>query len=124
MIWGPLFAISLVATVTTGPLGDQFGPSTGARRGEALRTVVQAATECIISAVAADPRAKARDPDAMIGELIVDSMPVCAGKMREMIDAYDASFGPGSGEAFFMGPFLDGLPGTAARRLKAGTHAP
>ena len=62
--------------------------------------------------------------DAMMGELIVDSMPACAGKMREMIEAYDASFGPGSGEAFFMGPYLDLLPTATGLRLKAGSHAP
>jgi hypothetical protein len=27
-----------------------------------------------------------------------------------MIDAYDRYFGEGSGEAFFMGPYLDILP--------------
>jgi hypothetical protein len=27
-----------------------------------------------------------------------------------MIDAYDRFFGDGSGEAFFMGPYLDALP--------------
>ena len=124
MILGPLFAVSLVATVATGPVGDQFGPSTAARRGDMLREVVRAATECVVSAVAADPRTKEGDPDAIIGELIVDSIPACAGKMREMIEAYDASFGPGSGEAFFMGPYLDVLPRAAAKRLKAGSHAP
>ena len=27
-----------------------------------------------------------------------------------MIDAYDRFFGDGTGEAFFMGPYLDALP--------------
>jgi hypothetical protein len=124
VIWGPLFAISLVATVATGPVGDQLGPTSAARRRDTLRMVVQAATECVITAVAADPRARHGDPDAIIGELIVDTIPACASKVRDMIDAYDASFGPGSGEAFFMGPYLDVLPRAAVQRLKAGSHAP
>ena len=124
MIWAPLFAVSLVAAVATGPIGDQFGPNTAARRGEALRAVVHAATECMVRTIASDPRVQDGNPDAMMGELIVDSMPACAGKMREMIEAYDASFGPGSGEAFFMGPYLDFLPNAAAQRLKAGSHSP
>jgi len=124
VIWGPLFAVTLVATVATGPVGDQFGPNTAARRGDALRTAVNAATECVIRTIAADPRMRRGNIDAIMGELIVDSMPTCAGKMREMIEAYDASFGSGSGEAFFMGPYLDLLPTAASLRLKAGSHAP
>lgn len=124
MIWAPLFAVTLVATVATGPVGDQFGPNTGARRGDALKTTVDAATECVVRTIAADPRTRQGNLDAIMGELIVDSMPACAGEMREMIDAYDASFGPGSGEAFFMGPYLDLLPIAAALRLKAGSQAP
>jgi hypothetical protein len=114
----------LVATVATGPVGDQFGPNTGARRGDALKATVNAATECVVRTIAADPRTRQGNLDAIMGELIVDSMPACAGKMREMIEAYDASFGPGSGEAFFMGPYLDLLPTAATLRLKAGSHAP
>jgi hypothetical protein len=124
VIWPPLFALSLVATVATGPVGDQFGPNTAARRSDALRATVHAATECIVRAIAADPRARGGDPTTMMGELIVDSMPACAGRMRDMIEAYDASYGPGSGEAFFMGPYLDLLPDAAGRLLKAGSHAP
>lgn len=124
MIWGPLFAVTLVATVATGPVGDQFGPNTGARRDDALKSTVNAATECVVRTIAADPRTRQGNLDAIMGELIVDSMPACAGKMREMIEAYDASFGPGSGEAFFLGPYLDLLPTAAALRLKAGSHAP
>ncbi|MEZ5891310.1 MAG: hypothetical protein R3D52_14365 [Xanthobacteraceae bacterium] len=124
MIWAPLFAVTLVATVATGPVGDQFGPNTGARKGDALKSTVNAATECVVRTIAADPRTRQGNLDAIMGELIVDSMPACAGEMREMIDAYDASFGPGSGEAFFMGPYLDLLPIAATLRLKAGSQAP
>lgn len=124
VILAPLFAVSLVAAVATGPVGDQFGPNTAARRGDALRTVVHAATECIVRTIAVDPRLQHGDPSAMLGELIVNSMPACAGKMREMIEAYDAYFGSGSGEAFFMGPYLDFLPSAAGQRLKAGSHSP
>ncbi len=124
MVFAPLFAVSLVAAVATGPVGDQFGPNTAAGRGDALRSVVHSATECIVRTIAADPRLQPGDPSAMLGELIVDSMPACAGKMREMIEAYDASFGSGSGEAFFMGPYLDFLPRAASQRLKAGSPSP
>jgi len=47
---------------------------------------------------------------ADLGDLIVDSMASCVGPVRTMIDAYDRYYGTGSGDAFFMGPYLDILP--------------
>jgi hypothetical protein len=47
---------------------------------------------------------------ANMGDLIVQSMPSCVAPVRAMIDAYDQYYGDGSGEAFFMGPYLDALP--------------
>jgi len=41
---------------------------------------------------------------------IVASMPSCVAPVRAMIDAYDRYYGDGTGEAFFMGPYLDVLP--------------
>jgi hypothetical protein len=32
-----------------------------------------------------------------------------------MIDAYDRFFGDGTGEAFFMGPYLDTLPAAVSQ---------
>ena len=37
-------------------------------------------------------------------------MPTCGALVRAMIDAHDRYFGNGTGEAFFMGPYLDVLP--------------
>ncbi len=118
MILAPLWAVSLIATIATGPVGDHFGPSTGAHKGDALRATVRAATECVVRSIADDPRVRDGGAEVMLGELIVDSMPACAGRMRDMIKAYDASFGPGSGEAFFMGPYLKALPDAAGQWLK------
>ena len=61
-----------------------------------------------MQAVAADPRYRPQ-PDAL-GDLIVASMPACVTPVRAMIDAYDRYYGEGTGEAFFMGPYLDVLP--------------
>jgi hypothetical protein len=62
-----------------------------------------------VRAVVADPR-YATKPPTEPGDLIVDSMPSCAGPVRAMIDAYDRYYGEGAGQAFFMGPYLDVLP--------------
>ena len=41
---------------------------------------------------------------------MLPSMPACVAPVRAMIDAYDQYYGEGSGESFFMGPYLDLLP--------------
>lgn len=117
MIVAPLLAVSLVVTAATGPVDSR--PSRAAIPRGALQTMVHATTDCIVRTIAADPRSRQASADVMIGELIVDSMPACAATVREMIEAYDASFGDGTGEAFFMGPYLDVLPTAATRMLKA-----
>ena len=43
-------------------------------------------------------------------QFIVESMPSCVAPVRAMIDAYDLYYGDGSGQAFFMGPYLGVLP--------------
>src|SRR5262249_59690781 len=78
------------------------------QKNAAMQPLVRSATECIVQAVVADERF--RVPDVGLGDLIVDSMTTCLGPVRAMIDAYDRYFGDGTGEAFFMGPYLDVLP--------------
>ena len=70
---------------------------------------MRSATECIARTVAADPRFR-QGPHTELGDLIVASVPSCVGPVRAMIDGYDRYFGDGTGEAFFMGPYLDALP--------------
>jgi hypothetical protein len=40
--------------------------------------------------------------------------------LRAMIDAHDRFFGEGSGETFFMGPYLDALPAAVTKQVKSG----
>jgi len=110
MIAAPLAALALLTTVAVSPL-DQSSPSgmamTTPQKRAALQPVLQSATECVARTVAADLKTK---PAANLGDLIVESMSTCAGSMRAMIEAYDHYFGVGSGEAFFVGPYLELLP--------------
>jgi hypothetical protein len=106
--------------VATDPLNDltaKAAPSAH-ERVAAIEPLVRSATECIVRVVTADPRYAAK-PTAPLGELIVDSMPSCLAPVRAMIDAYDRYYGAGSGEAFFMGPYLDVLP----KAVVAGANA-
>src|SRR5580704_17678166 len=111
MILTSLFGTVLIVAVATGPFDASSGPPTlsAQQKMAATAPLVRSATECIVRAVAADPRYGA-EPTAKLGDLIVASMPSCITPVRAMIDAYDRSFGQGSGEAFFMGPYLDVLP--------------
>jgi len=82
-----------------------------------MQPLVRSATECVLRAVTADPRTRSSEaPD--LREVIVESMPSCADRMRAMIDAHDRLYGEGSGELFFMGPYLDALPATVVKAVK------
>jgi hypothetical protein len=111
MIIAPLLGTALVVAVATAPSGDPSVETTlsAQEKMAATEPLVRSATECIVRTVVADPRYGTK-PAVNLGDLIVDSMPTCLTPVRAMIDAYDRYYGDGSGEAFFMGPYLDVLP--------------
>jgi hypothetical protein len=89
-----------------------------------LRPLVRSATDCIVRTIEADPRFSRSTAPADVNELIVASMAPCADVMRSMIEAHDRLFGEGSGEAFFMGPYLEGLPLTVNKLVKGASYDP
>jgi hypothetical protein len=112
MIIAPLFGTALVIAVATGPALDPGSETTKLSIQEktaATEPLVRSATNCIVHAVVADPR-YGKNRGSALGDLIVASMPACLTPVRAMIDAYDRYYGEGTGEAFFMGPYLDVLP--------------
>jgi hypothetical protein len=111
MILAPLIGTAMVIAVATGPLDDPMGVThfSPREKSAATQTLVRSATDCIVHAVFADPHYSASDT-SKLGDLIVASMPSCVTPVRAMIDGYDQYYGEGSGEAFFMGPYLDTLP--------------
>jgi hypothetical protein len=111
MILAPLIGTAMVIAVATGPLNDPMGVThfSPREKSAATQTLVRSATDCIVHAVFADPHYSASDT-SKLGDLIVASMPSCVTPVRAMIDGYDQYYGDGSGEAFFMGPYLDTLP--------------
>jgi hypothetical protein len=111
MILAPLFGTALVLAVATGPAVDSTGQSSLSTQEKTAATepLVRSATECIVHAVVADPR-YGKNIDGTLGDLIVASVSSCRTPVRAMIDAYDRYYGDGTGEAFFMGPYLDVLP--------------
>jgi hypothetical protein len=113
MISAPFVGLSLLMTVATGPITDPTGPDShlsDRQKQTAMQPYLRSATECVAKAVAADSRFTERKSAGDFGDLIVDSMPNCTTPVRAMIDAYDRYFGDGTGEAYFMGPYLDELP--------------
>jgi hypothetical protein len=111
VIVAPLFGAALVVAVATGPLTGPAGETdlSAQQKIAATEPLVRSATDCIVHAVIADPRYGDKTGTAL-GELIVDSVPSCLKPVHAMIDAYDRYYGEGTGEAFFMGPYLDVLP--------------
>jgi len=98
-------------------------PMTAQQKFTVLRPALRSATDCVVRTVTADPRFRQTSAPSDMSELIVAAMAPCAGVMRALIDAHDRLFGEGSGEAFFMGPYLDGLP-TSVNRIVNGVAAP
>jgi hypothetical protein len=119
MILAPLFGTAMIIAVATGPLDDPMGLDhlSPRQKGMATETLMRAATDCIAHAVFANPRYSANGA-AELGDLIVASMPSCLKPVRAMIDGYDQYYGEGSGESFFMGPYLDALPKLATEAGK------
>jgi hypothetical protein len=111
MILAPLFGTAMVIAVATGPLDDPMGVThfSPREKSSATESLVRSATDCIVHAVFADPHYTASDT-SKLGDLIVASMPSCVVSVRAMIDGYDQYYGEGTGEDFFMGPYLDALP--------------
>jgi hypothetical protein len=126
MILAPLLGTALVIAAATGPLDDSIGGRnlSAQQKSAATQPLVRSATDCIVHAVVADPRYGAKPAAELgseLGDLIVDSMPSCVAPVRAMIDAYDRYYGKGTGEAFFMGPYLDVLPRAVTERAKSAT---
>jgi hypothetical protein len=112
MILSKLAGTALIISVAAGPTVETDGNVRLSlqQKNAAVQVLMRSATECIARTVAADPRFRGQAPHAELGDIIVASVPSCVGPVRAMIDAYDRYFGDGSGEAFFMGPYLDALP--------------
>jgi hypothetical protein len=123
MLLAPLFGTALMVAVSTDPSDDLSGPArlTVEEKHAAAERLVRSATQCIVRAVIANPRYVV-GKNANIGDLIVDSMHSCLQPVRAMIDGYDRYYGEGSGEAFFMGPYLDVLPKAVIAGAKEGTQ--
>ncbi len=85
-----------------------------------MRPLIRSANECVVHAVVADPRYQRNLSGEAMGELIVNSMTVCTHAMQTMIGMHDRLFGSGSGETFFMGPYLDVLPAAVSSMVDRG----
>jgi hypothetical protein len=83
----------------------------------AVQALVRSATNCVADAIRSNEKYTASLSDKDLNELIVVAMPTCSIAMHEMMNGYDKYFGPGMGEVFFTGPYLDVLPRAARRAL-------
>jgi hypothetical protein len=127
MILAPVIAVSIAISLTTTVSVDQRPLDSGVvaqpgvtaqQKSAALRRLIRSATDCVVRTVAADPRLPQSINSGDVTALIVDSMRSCVDDVRAMIDAHDRLYGEGSGEAFFMGPYLDLLPATVSKQVR------
>jgi hypothetical protein len=124
MILKSLVGLSLIvsAALDTGAPVDSSTAwmqlSTRQKEAEML-PLVRSATDCIVRNVTTDQRFSETLQAAELNDLIVDAMGACTVPVRAMIESHDRMYGQGSGEAFFMGPYLDVLPGAVIKQVKA-----
>ena len=124
MIKGVLFGLSLVLNTAVEPYQPPLGPEavrlqmSVQQKNAVIQPLLHSATDCIARTVASDPKFQVNLPPGDINELIVAAMETCLEQMRAMIDAHDRLFGEGTGEAFFMGPYLEILPRAVTRQVK------
>ena len=120
MILSKLAAAALIIGAAGGSVVEQPTQQLSLQqRDAATRVYVRSATDCIARSVASDTRFRKDNPAFNLGDLIVDSVPKCLDVVRTMISAYDRYFGEGSGEDFFVGPYLDVLPDAVMHRMKS-----
>ncbi len=110
---GALLGISLVVNVSVLPGATDLDAPAGIparlsdqQKEKVMVPLIHTATECVSRTVAADPRLGKTN----FSDLIVDSFTACVAPVRALIDTHDRFFGEGTGERFFMGPYLDALP--------------
>jgi hypothetical protein len=106
-----LAGVTLLVFTSTNPgalalRGDTSPDMTAQEKRAVIRPLVKSTTDCVARTVAADPRLG----KVNVTDLIVDSFRFCGEPVRAMIDAHDHFYGAGTGEQFFMGPYLDALP--------------
>jgi hypothetical protein len=124
MIVAPLMGMAFLVTVGLTP-GDAPGthidtPAVAARYKDAtLLPLIRAATQCIVHAVTNHRGYEDTLRPSELEELITDAMDACAIPVRTMIDTHDEMYGRGSGEAFFLGPYLDAVPGVVGTQVRA-----
>ena len=123
MILAALVAASLIVPVSvdtiarTAPDRDATELSLNQKRA-VIRPLISSANECIARTVSGNPKFKALSSAGGVNELIVESVQPCIDEVRAMIDAYDRLFGTGAGETFFMGAYLDDLPGAVDQLVR------
>jgi len=122
MILSKLAAATLVVGVAGSVVESPTRQLSVQQKDATTMAYVRSATDCIARTVASDTRFRKDNPASNLGDLIVESMPKCLDPVRAMIAAYDRYFGEGSGEDFFVGPYLDVLPDAVVHRIKSITE--
>ncbi len=125
MLAGPVFGLSLVIAVALesphASLSDSASrmQMSSQQKSAVIQPLMRSATDCIVHAVVTDPKFHPAMLPGDINDLIVASMPICIEPMRAMIGAYDRLYGEGTGQVFFMGPYLDVLPAAVSRQVRS-----
>lgn len=103
-----LIHVSISPGVIAPETGETSIRLSAREKSAAINPLIHTATDCVVHAVSVDPRLG----KLQVTDLIVDSFKDCLEPVRALIEAHDRYYGAGTGEQFFMGPYLDALPAT------------
>ena len=103
-----LIHVSISPGVIAPETEETFVRLSAREKSAVINPLIHTATDCVVRVVSGDPRLG----KLQVTDLIVDSFKNCLEPVRALIDAHDRYYGAGTGEQFFMGPYLDALPAT------------
>ena len=121
MIFATLVAASLVMPVSIGSGGSPAPLDRAmsmAQKRAVVSPLISSVTICIARTVSANPRYPALAQAGNVNELIVESVSSCIDAVQALIEIYDRLFGPGQGEHYFMGHYLDDLPAAVDQAIR------
>jgi hypothetical protein len=125
---GPLVGLSLIVNAAVDPVLPERAALTPGlnmtpqEQRATMQPLIRSANECIAKAVSAHPRYSSATEPVQVNDLIVDSIPNCIEPVRALINGHDQLYGDGTGERFFMGPYLDALPGAVQALMRTTTR--
>lgn len=118
-----IIATALLALAPLAGAAQEYGLTDQQRRRVHL-PYVRAATECLARVIASSQEALDLARTGRWHDAISAVPGVCRVEVGDMVRAHDRLYGPGTGDNFLKGAYLDDLPRALSTRLKSALQQP